>query len=245
MANPRFLVADDDRAYRTMVARYFRANGCDVSEAATGTEALRVIRAARPDVALIDVVMPGLDGLQVMRQVRLDQQLGSVALVAHTQYSRFDEDMLRSIGAVDVIYKPAATSAMLRRLLQVARRPVAPVPALSSVIVVDPDEDTRQTTKEFLAHHGILAFCYADVPKALEVLRGVLPTAIVTDARAASGSATDLVAELRARGITVPVIALTGDARLRGAAGFERVLLKPEGILELPQLVRDIESRRH
>jgi DNA-binding NarL/FixJ family response regulator len=79
----RVVIADDHETYRKGLARAIRRFGTLdlVGEAADGEEALRVVREASPDVALLDVRMPGLDGLEVARRLR---ELGGVHVVLLT-----------------------------------------------------------------------------------------------------------------------------------------------------------------
>jgi two-component system nitrate/nitrite response regulator NarL len=79
----RIVIADDHETYRRGLARAIRRFGTLdlVGEATDGTEALEVIREASPDVALLDVRMPGLDGLEVARRLR---ELGGITVVLLT-----------------------------------------------------------------------------------------------------------------------------------------------------------------
>ncbi|HNW43433.1 MAG TPA: response regulator [Elusimicrobiales bacterium] len=63
------LVADDDAGFRTVLRRYFTGLGCRVLEAADGAEALALGRASRPDIVLLDIFMPRMDGLDVLKEL--------------------------------------------------------------------------------------------------------------------------------------------------------------------------------
>ena len=64
------LVVDDEPIVREVVERYLRQDGFAVETAADGTEALRRFAAARPDLVLLDLMLPGVDGLEVCRRIR-------------------------------------------------------------------------------------------------------------------------------------------------------------------------------
>src|SRR5688572_27698249 len=77
----RVLVADDSAQPRLLVRRTLLHGGHEVLEAADGEEALRVLRDERPDVAILDVVMPGLSGLDVCRAARRDAALAVIGFI--------------------------------------------------------------------------------------------------------------------------------------------------------------------
>jgi CheY-like chemotaxis protein len=82
MATPAWvLIADDEPRIRRLVRHALEQAGHEVIEAATGDHALEQLLAHRPDVAILDVAMPGLDGLAVCRVVRTDRHLHDISLV--------------------------------------------------------------------------------------------------------------------------------------------------------------------
>ena len=78
----RVLIADDDIVVRDVVRRYLERDGLDVSIAHDGTEALRLLGSERIDVAVLDVMMPGPDGLMLCRSLR---QRGGYSMPVHLQ----------------------------------------------------------------------------------------------------------------------------------------------------------------
>ena len=66
----RILVVDDEAPVRDVLAEYFSTEGYTVEAAGSGAEALTVVQAGRADLVLLDVRMPGLDGVQVLRRIR-------------------------------------------------------------------------------------------------------------------------------------------------------------------------------
>lgn len=100
------LIADDEAQIRNILSIYFKKEGFKVVEAADGAEALMQTQSAKPDIIILDIMMPVLDGLEVCKQVRK---------IWHTNYhaDRQDEDDDRilglEIGADDYITKPFNT----------------------------------------------------------------------------------------------------------------------------------------
>lgn len=81
---PRILVVDDERAMRLSLAEILRLDGCDVSEASSGEEALQLITRESFDLILLDIKMPGMDGIQVLAETRrLTPQSVVILLTAH------------------------------------------------------------------------------------------------------------------------------------------------------------------
>jgi DNA-binding response OmpR family regulator len=72
MVKEKILVADDEVDFLEVIKLRLRANGYDVVTAFNGEEALKKIRNEKPDALLLDIMMPGIDGLEILRQVRLE-----------------------------------------------------------------------------------------------------------------------------------------------------------------------------
>jgi len=101
----KVLVVDDEPLFCEMVRRFLEGRGYSVVEAYDGDQALVVYDQARPDVILLDVRMPGKDGLQVLRELKVIDPAASVIMVAAVR----DEElarMARAEGALEYITKP-------------------------------------------------------------------------------------------------------------------------------------------
>jgi adenylate cyclase len=101
------LVVDDDRVNRTILARTLQAAGHDVRTADDGRDALVELRASAPDVVLLDVVMPELDGMAVLEEMKADPELRDVPVIMISALDDF-ESVVRCIelGAEDYLPKP-------------------------------------------------------------------------------------------------------------------------------------------
>ena len=71
-APPNILVVEDDRETRTLIAKYLRTNGCNVTAATDGREMARTMADHRIDLLILDVMLPGEDGLSLCRKVRAE-----------------------------------------------------------------------------------------------------------------------------------------------------------------------------
>jgi DNA-binding NarL/FixJ family response regulator len=113
----RIVIADDHETYRRGLARAIRRFGTLdlVGEAADGAEALQVIREASPDIALLDVRMPELDGLEVARRLK---ELGGITVVLLTGSSTEElESAAAAAGVAVLLSKDLARDDICRRLL--------------------------------------------------------------------------------------------------------------------------------
>lgn len=114
------LVVDDDPRIRQMLTRYFEQEGYRVSAAADGM-AMRAELNARPvDVILLDVVMPGQDGLTIAREIRAKSDVGIIMLTGKDEV--LDRVVGLEVGADDYIAKPFHLRELLARIKSVVRR---------------------------------------------------------------------------------------------------------------------------
>jgi len=117
----RVLVVDDDRAIRESLARALELDGYEVALASDGAAALATIRDDRPDVAIVDVMMPNIDGLTVCRVLRAERdRLPILMLTARTETS--DRVAGLDAGADDYLPKPFELDELLARLRALLRR---------------------------------------------------------------------------------------------------------------------------
>ena len=113
-------VVDDDEDVRAAVAEYLRRNGFSVSEAESA-EALREIMASRPiDLAILDITMPGEDGLSLAREIRSLGRAGIIMLTARND--DVDKIVGLEVGADDYVTKPYNSRELLARVKAVLRR---------------------------------------------------------------------------------------------------------------------------
>ncbi|MBK9179154.1 MAG: response regulator transcription factor [Acidimicrobiales bacterium] len=117
----RVLVADDDRAIRDALARALELEGYEVAVAPDGAAALSAVRDRRPDVLVLDVMMPGVDGLTVCRVLRAERdRIPILMLTARTETS--DRVAGLDAGADDYLPKPFELDELLARLRALLRR---------------------------------------------------------------------------------------------------------------------------
>ncbi|KUH89040.1 response regulator transcription factor [Mycobacterium sp. IS-1556] len=126
----RVLIADDDTVVRDVVRRYLERDGLDVAIAHDGTEALRLLGSQRIDVAVLDVMMPGPDGLTLCRNLR--QRGGYTVPVILLTALGEEDDRIAGLeaGADDYLTKPFSPRELALRVRSVLRRAPAPTTRL-------------------------------------------------------------------------------------------------------------------
>lgn len=117
----RVLVVDDHQDSRTMLRMILNSSGHDVMEAADGLAGVNVAIEHRPDLAIIDIGLPELDGYEVAQRLRANELTKDMVLVALTGYSH-DEDRQRALAAGFDLHltKPIGLTELQEVLLQVA-----------------------------------------------------------------------------------------------------------------------------
>ena len=153
------LVVDDEPIVRDVVVRYLRRDGFDTLEAADGDSARRLIEDAAPQLVVLDVMLPGTDGLALCRWIRSRGELPVIMLTARGDEA--DRIVGLELGADDYVTKPFSPRELAARVRTVLRRsahePLAPERLVFDELVVDArtrevqleGRTLRLTAKEF------------------------------------------------------------------------------------------------
>jgi DNA-binding response OmpR family regulator len=114
------LVVDDEPKIRDLARRYLEADGFQVLEAADGEAALTVLAETEPDIVVTDIMMPVLNGLELLRQIRLTSSVPIVMLTARDD--EIDKVLALTTGADDYVTKPFGGRELAARLRAILRR---------------------------------------------------------------------------------------------------------------------------
>ena len=120
MDQATILVVDDEPKIRDIVRRYLEADGFTVTEAADGPAALRAAADKHPDLIVLDVMLPGLDGVEVLRRLRETSQVPVILLTARDE--EVDKLIGLAVGADDYMTKPFSGRELAARARVVLRR---------------------------------------------------------------------------------------------------------------------------
>ncbi|MCA1612667.1 MAG: response regulator [Acidobacteria bacterium] len=115
--NPTVLVAEDSEDTRQVLSLELRHRGCRVITAADGREAVETALVARPDLILMDLHMPRLDGLAATAQIRAHSELDSVPIIAVTAFDTYGiREAVLEAGCQEYMLKPLAPGALERAI---------------------------------------------------------------------------------------------------------------------------------
>ncbi|PKB14851.1 two-component system OmpR family response regulator [Novosphingobium kunmingense] len=126
-ANPSILLVDDEEALRQPLAAYLARQGFGVTEAASAAEARTHLRDANPDIVLLDIMMPGEDGLSLCRHLSESRAIPTILLTARGE--AMDRIVGLEIGADDYVVKPFEPRELVARIRSVLRRAAKGGPA--------------------------------------------------------------------------------------------------------------------
>jgi two-component system, OmpR family, response regulator len=142
----RALVVDDEQALTDLLSMALRYEGWEVRSAATGSDAVRVVREFRPDVVVLDIMLPDFDGLEVLRRIRADARDIPVLFLTAKDAVQ-DRIAGLTAGGDDYVTKPFSLEEVVARLRALLRRSGAAAARGGARLVVGDltlDEDTRE-----------------------------------------------------------------------------------------------------
>jgi DNA-binding response OmpR family regulator len=159
----QILVAEDDRDIASLIAHYIQKAGWHAHLAASGDDALAHARQQPVDVAILDVMLPGMSGLEVCRLLRADRATATLPIIMVTaRAEETDRIMGLEIGADDYISKPFSPNELIARIRALVRRTRRNEPEetrltlgplnvdLSTHTITDDGKEVKLTAKEFM-----------------------------------------------------------------------------------------------
>jgi two-component system alkaline phosphatase synthesis response regulator PhoP len=157
------LVAEDDRDIADLIAHYFSRAGWRAHITETGDEALASVRRNPADLVILDVMLPGLSGLEVCRALRADKTTAAIPIIMLTARAEESDRIIGlEIGADDYISKPFSPNELVARVRALMRRSKRTEPEgstlafgplvmdLSRHMVLDEGREVKLTAKEFM-----------------------------------------------------------------------------------------------
>ncbi len=233
------LIIDDDPDAQELLRRTLTREGFLVEGALDGPTGLQRARELRPDVILLDVLMPGVDGWSVLSALKDDPELSRIPVVMATMLD--DRRLGYSLGATDYLTKPIEPQRLLRVLHRLCPEPDA------SILIVDDDPAVRDRLVPLIRDGGWRPIEAENGQAALTRLDEATPDLILLDLMMPEMDGFAFLDALRARdhGRDIPVVVLTAKeltdedrARLNG--GVERVFRKQD--MAAHELVAELRS---
>ncbi len=157
----RILVVDDERVVTEVVERYLSLENYEITLASDGAEALKIAQEWAPDLIVLDLMLPGVDGLEVCRRIRKESEVPIIMLTAKGEEA--DRIVGLEIGADDYVVKPFSPKELVARIKSVLRRTAAgPAQSIGGTLrfggcTINPqtrvmssnDREVQLTSKEF------------------------------------------------------------------------------------------------
>jgi two-component system alkaline phosphatase synthesis response regulator PhoP len=120
MTTPKILIIDDEQSIINLVSAYLRPEGYEVHTATDGPTGLKAARGLNPDLIVLDIMLPGLDGIELLTQLRRESEVYVIMLTAKTEET--DKVIGLSVGADDYLTKPFSPRELVARIKAALRR---------------------------------------------------------------------------------------------------------------------------
>ena len=138
MAQPRILIIEDERGLTQTLNWFFNKEGYEVTVSGDGAEGLRKAQTGLPDVVLLDLNLPGMNGLDVCRELRAGERTRDIPIIILTAKSEEADQLVGfSLGADDYVTKPFGMDELLARIRAALRRVT---PGEEEAVVETPDQ---------------------------------------------------------------------------------------------------------
>ncbi len=214
------LVIDDDPTVRDLMRRFLDKEGYMVITAEDGEAGVKLARDLHPEIITLDVMMPGLDGWSILRQLKADPHLAGIPVVMLTILD--EESRGYTLGASDYVTKPIDKKTLREALARFGSAAQSP-----RALIVEDETETRRQIRRVLTAEGWQADEAANGRIALQRLAEGRPDVILLDLMMPEMDGFEFLAELRKEpgGLEIPVVVITAadlsaadHERLRGGA---------------------------
>jgi signal transduction histidine kinase/CheY-like chemotaxis protein len=223
------LVIEDDPSAVRLLRTYLEAEGYRLKVAVDGESGLLAAHADPPDAVILDLLLPGIDGWEVLRRLKADSQLRDIPVIVLTVVD--ERNLSMSLGAVDYFLKPVSRDALLRRLslytftTKVKQHPV-------SILVIDDDPGAREMAVAALRPEGFDVVAAASGREGLALAQSSLPDLVICDLLMPDMDGFEVVSRLQQGEATkeIPILILTGQDLT--AADRDRLNGKIAGVVQ-------------
>ncbi len=199
------LVIDDDPAVLDLVPRVLAHPGLHFETAASGAEGLELAAALLPDLVILDVLLPCLDGWEVLRQLKEDPETADIPVLMQSIDPNADQGLV--LGAAGVLHKPVD----ILRLAQEMRTLLNPTASAMQVLIVEDDAELRAYLQRTLEQHGWQVTTAGDGTTALTLVQQQLPHLAIVDLMLPGMDGISLIAAIREHpgGESLPILVVT------------------------------------
>jgi len=247
---PQAMVVDDETTMREMLYDVLSRRGYDVLAVNSGPQALDVLKTQRPQLILMDVGMPGMSGLEVVKTIRTFDDEVPILLMRGTGDPEVSPDELKRLAITDVLRKELGVELFVKgldaSLKQLQHRPRVPgvqgaahVPG--TLLIVDDDDKVQQLLKRFFESRGLRVFIAGSGEEALMAIKQK-PLAVLLDVNMMGMDGLMTLKKIKAIQPDLPVIMASGvgeEPTVREAleAGAYDYVMKPFNLEYLETVV--------
>ena len=197
------LIVDDDPAIRDILTRVLIAEGMRPVTASNGAEGLKRARELKPELIILDILMPKVDGWSVLSALKADDELCDIPVVIQSVSD--DRDLGYMLGATDYLVKPVGRKKLVGLLQKYVSLDH------TTVLVIDDDEGTRRSLESNLTSEGWTVLQATNGREGLEHLEKAIPEVILLDLMMPVMDGFEFLEEMRSHSkwAAVPVVVLT------------------------------------
>jgi CheY-like chemotaxis protein len=219
----KILVIDDDRMNCDLLQAVFTRHGYDVRTATSGLEGLSLFRQHAPRVTILDLRMPEMDGLTVLKEIRAIDPYAPVIILGGGA-TEVQEDQARALRVTDFVRKGLSLDVLVEGVNRAVQQPlrkkdvpggraaIGPVVDTGeTVLVVDDEPLVRDLLVQFLGLRGYRTFGVNDGPEALSMVEQGPPDLILLDLRLPGMNGVEVLRRLRDKNFAGAVIVVTGS----------------------------------
>jgi signal transduction histidine kinase/DNA-binding response OmpR family regulator len=219
VAGPDVLLIEDDDRSAELLTIYLEGAGYAVTRARDGEQGTELARQLHPAAIVLDLLLPGLSGWDVLAQAKLDPELSRIPVVIVSMLN--EQGKGYALGAADYLVKPVRGDDLLAALRPLTGVMTAAAPA--TVLAVDDDPTALELIDAVLRPEGYTVLRAASGPEALQLARQELPALVILDLLMPGMDGFDVVEALRADPVTdqIPIVILT--SKTIEAADLERL----------------------
>ena len=171
--NSRILIVDDDEVMAETLSDVLEASNYDVTTVNSGKEAMKIVKQEKFDIGLLDIKMPGINGVEALKQIKKDLPEAFFAMMTAYSFSELIEEAKHE-GAITIIHKPIDLDYLLHFIEEVSKK--------GSIVIIDDDETFCESLSDILREEGRLNVFYAQTPeKGLELISKQSPDAVLLD----------------------------------------------------------------
>jgi len=197
----KVLVVDDDKRMVKTLCDILKVKGYEAAEAYTGEEAVEKVKSDNPDCVLMDIKMPGINGVEALNMIKdISPDLPVVLMSAYATEELTEE--AKQQGAYTVLNKPLDVQAVLSFLSLLRKE--------ESVLIVDDDPSFSKTIKDILEARGYSVQTEADSEKVLGHMEENYKLVVLLNLKLGNTDGLDVLKAIRAKYSTKPVILVTG-----------------------------------